>query len=625
MNLLQPLALLGLLTLPAILLLHILRNRRKRLAVSSLRLWRNLERQKLGSLPRGIQLSLLLLLQLIIAIAITLALARPVSSFLLDQPEQTIFILDMTTSMAAVDVPQPNSTANSFSRFDAARRFIQDRIQDLDENDSFAVISLNPHPEILLAGNAEQKTSALTALDDLTPGATGANLAEALTLTTALIDPAQKNQIVVLTDANYQVDSQNLPSVPAPLNWQIIPDDSSSGGNQTLLNVSTRRLTDGRHRVFARVVNYGDTPVVRTLRVIVDGVVSVEDPVKIGAKADVDKIWTLSSQAETAAIEIVEPDILPLDNRAELLLFSVAQRRVLLLSQTPDTLARALDVQPGVELTISPPAATRYNPADFDLIIFDGLPLGLTDWPRGNLLVINPPLGHPLLPADDFAGSIRPDPDTASSLFTGMDLSGVLFNRVTRLTVPEWAEVDLRMADDDESELPPPLVFHGSVNNSRVMVWAFDLNAGNLPARLALPLLTGNILSTLLAPSPPAVAAVGEPVAIDSGFNVEIPDGHRLFLDSGETTGHIFRQTKQPGLYRIYNQNNNLVTGFAVHAGTPLESNLLQKFQPEALPSLDASAVPSPDSRTGYDNFWPWLAGLALVVVTFEGWLAWRK
>ncbi len=622
MSFLSPLALLGLLSLPVILVLHLLRNRRKELAISSLRLWRDLEYRKQGALPRRIRLTLMLLLQLLVATAITLALARPASSFLLDQPERTIFILDMTTSMNAVDVSQPGSN----TRFDVARQTIQDYIRAMDENDSFAVISLGPAPEILFAGDFDQREAALVALDNLTAGATGADLAAALMLTSSVVDPEQENQIIVLTDGNYNINSQALPSVLAPLEWQMIPAQLGDTSNQALLDVSTQRLPDGRYRVFARVVNYSDVPLNRTLRLIIDDLVSGEDTVEIEPQSDATRAWTLSAQAETAALEIVEPDILPIDNRAELLLLDTSQQRVLLISKTPDMLARALEVQPGVELTVVPPTVTDYNPGDYDLIVFDGLSVQLTAWPRGNVLVVNPPLGHPLLPAESFARDFRPDPSTASSLFNGIDLSGVFFKRVPRLDEPDWAEVDLRSLNT-ESEPSMPLVFHGRADNSYVMVWAFDLAASNLPARLALPLLTANTLSALLAPSPPASIQVGEPIELAGNFNIETPDGHRLFMDSDKspTSDGIFSSTKLPGLYTIFNENNAPVAGFVVHAGSPFESNLLQRFNPDVLASIDGAALPFPDIEVAFDEFWPWLATLALAVVMFEGWLAWRK
>ena len=71
---------------------------------------------------------------------------------------------------------------------------------------------------------------------------------------------------------------------------------------------------------------------------------------------------------------------------------------------------------------------------------------------EGNVLVVNPSLGHPLLPADNFARDLRPDPDTTSSLLTGVELSGVFFNRTPRLAVPDWAEVDLMTTPSESGE-----------------------------------------------------------------------------------------------------------------------------------------------------------------------------
>jgi hypothetical protein len=159
------------------------------------------------------------------------------------------------------------------------------------------------------------------------------------------------------------------------------------------------------------------------------------------------------------------------------------------------------------------------------------------------------------------------------------------------------------------------------------MVWGFDLAASNLPARLALPLLTANSFSALLAPSLPPAVPVGAPVLLNRNFFVETPEGQRLFLDANQKTAeHLFSRTKTPGIYRIYNDGNSLVAGFAVHAGSPLESSLGQRqWQPDELKALEGNNVSVTAPEINYQDFWPWLAGLALGVIMVEGWLAWRR
>ncbi|HMQ53433.1 MAG TPA: BatA and WFA domain-containing protein [Anaerolineae bacterium] len=625
MTLLVPLALLGLLTLPLIILLHLLRSQRQQVVMPSLLLWRGLEQEKEGGAPRKIPWSLMLMLQLAAATLLTCGLARPVLSFLLDRPQQTIFVLDTTTSMTAADVTGAGGAAST--RFEVARATIQSALEDLSESDRIAVVSLGPQPELLLAGSGDQRAALLSTLDHLLPGATGANLTEALSLAGGLVEPDLQSQIVVLTDGNFTVEAEALPAVPAPVTWRFIPDNAEPVPNQALFDVSARPLPDGRYRLFARVINYGDLLARRTLRLVVDGETVDEASLDLEPQSDATYLWTVSAGADTAAVEIVETDVLPLDNRAELRFVDSTRRRALLISAEPTTLARALEVQPGLDLTVIEPEEWPVpEPSGFDLLVFDNPPASLTDWPRGNIWLVNPPVGHPLLPVDNVVVNLRPDVSTASTMLAGIDLSGVYFPRVARLVAPDWATVDL-LGTSRQIESQPPLIFHGSTGQSRVAVWAFDLDASNLPARLALPLLTANTLEVLLSPVPPAAIDLGEPVRLPANYSVEAPDGQRLFLnDEGAASENLFSRTKQPGLYRVYDQNNILAAGFAVHAGSSQESNLTQRQSlPDLESRLQAASLTSPAADTLFNEYWPWLAGLALLVIMIEGGLAWRR
>ncbi len=658
MSFLLPLGLLGLLTLPIILLLHLFRNRREPLVVSSLRLWRGLHQRRQGMQPRTIPVSLLLLAQLLIAAVLALALAQPVFSFLENRPQHTIFILDNTVSMAATDTVSTGAA----NRFEAAREFVRTRLQEMGENDTFALITLNRHPELLFSGDSEQQPQAQQILDSLVPGGTDVDLPAALTLANGLIEAGEQyNQITVLTDNNYDIDAEDLPRVFAPLDWQTFGTSASGTppNNQALVNVAARTQLDKSYRLFVRVVNYGDEAVDRTLQLSVDGEAADDSAVQLDPQGEAVRVWTIPAAAQTATVEIVEEDVLPLDNRADLLLANTASYQTLLLideSQTAEEtdettevetvadeedtppLIRALQVQPNLELTIDEAANLgNYDLDAYDLIVFDGLPLTLTEWPAGNLLLINPPLGHPLLTVENFVRTLRPDPDTASPLLDRIDLSGVYFNRLPQVMLPEWAEADLMavpFATEEEaaaglpsqSEESYPLIFHGTVAESRVVVWAFDMEASNLSGRLALPLLTDNTLASLLSNALPPVVPVGDPVALGQDLSIELPDGMRLSpsAQTGVGLSRRFDQTQQAGIYRVFNENGNLVGGFATQSGSSFESNLSTQFDPTVIDSVETGAGDA-SPEVEFTEYWPWLAGLALVVITLEGWLAWRK
>jgi len=642
MKFLFPLASLGLLTLPLILLLHILRDRYQQLPVTSLALWYGLQQKRRGSHFRNLPLTLMLCLQLGIAISLALSLARPAMSFLVDYPQQVIFIIDTTTSMLAqsdsgfltrIEGLNPVNPVNPLIlvKIDAARAMLKAQIESLEPPDSFAIINLKAKPEILFTGEVNQKAQALSILNNLTAGATGLDLPAALTLANGLFIPRHRHKIVILTDGNFELTK--LTELTYPVNPLIMVITSPKPlSNQALLNVSAYTLPDKQHRIFARVVNYSDQSVERTLQISTSGNSNQQSKtIQLAPQDETTQIWTLPTQTESATIEIMEADALPQDNRAQLWLAEPAPAQVLLISKTPTLLAKVLHAQPNIKLTIAEsfPTMNQGVSQNFDLTILDSLTTTLyneTAWPTGHLLIVNPQTADhaPLM------RRVKPDPATAATWLHGLDFSGVYFKQITAITIPTWAEVDLGINDlqlppsstpNPQSPIPNPLIFHGQVGQRRVMVWAFNPTESNLPARLAFPLLMNNTMSMLLWPSLPKVILAGTPISLEQGLTIELPDGRRLTHSFATQTN--FDQTQQPGLYKIYYPDQRWGGALAVHAGSALESNLHQ-FQASRQTSevLKTSEVSTATSSEIYE-LWAWLAGLALIIILLEGWLAW--
>jgi hypothetical protein len=165
------------------------------------------------------------------------------------------------------------------------------------------------------------------------------------------------------------------------------------------------------------------------------------------------------------------------------------------------------------------------------------------------------------------------------------------------------------------------LIFHGALNDSRLVVWAFDLAESNLPARLALPLLAANSLDLLLSQPLPAVVSLGERVAVDADLSVTGPGGRTI---PSAPTGTVVAD--QPGLYTLRDAQSEPVSAFAAHAGSALESNLDRRVGPALLEweggaPARAAAAPDPDLQ----ELWPLLGSLVLFLLLLEGWLAWRN
>ena len=105
MSFLNPAAFLFLLGIPAVIILHLLKIRRRQAVVSSTLLWADSLRDQQATAPfRRLKPSLLLLLQTLIILLLALALARPVRTVQVAGYERTVFILDVSASMQARDV-----------------------------------------------------------------------------------------------------------------------------------------------------------------------------------------------------------------------------------------------------------------------------------------------------------------------------------------------------------------------------------------------------------------------------------------------------------------------------------------------------------------------------------------
>src|SRR3954452_7641962 len=166
MTFLLPLGLLALLTLPVILLLHMLRERRRRVAVPSLLHWQNLPRKREGQRIRRLPLTLLLLLHLLAAALIGLALGRPqLVGALGGSARQIAIIVDTSTSMAA--------RAGASTRFALARERARAVLSGMESGDRAILIAAGPTAQVIASAGATDVAVLLEALERLRPGGTG--------------------------------------------------------------------------------------------------------------------------------------------------------------------------------------------------------------------------------------------------------------------------------------------------------------------------------------------------------------------------------------------------------------------------------------------------------------------
>lgn len=616
MSFLAPLGLLALLALPLIIILHMLRERRRRVVVPSLLLWQLLPRRQEAQRRRRLPLTLLLLLHLLAAALLALALGRPQWSLaLFGGAGHTAIVIDTSTSMAA---PAPGLGG---TRLEAAQARARALIAGLGARQTATLIAAGPSPRLVDSAGPEGAARLLAALEGLRAGGTGSDLDAALTLAEASLQGRDRARVVVITDAALPAPQLSaLAARPAalPVEWVNVgaPID-----NRAMVALAARpRGAVGPIQVYARAVNYGQTPLRTVVRLLGDGQLLDTRAVNLQPAGEVELTWAVPRGVVELRAELDGADGLPADDVATISLDQTRPVSALLVSDAPAALERALRALPGVAVTTIAPGQYAGAPEAgvADLTVFDGyLPPA---WPPGGVLVVNPPPGSPLLDVGERPREPGPDQrapratEAGAELLDGLSLASVSFGAARDVAPPPWARTLLARGDQ-------PLILRGRVGSSEVAVWAFDLAQGNLATRLAFPLLTARTVRDLTPAPLPASALLGEELRL-------VPDPRAAWVELAAPDGSVAVLTAtpgeplplaldQPGVYTLAEraEGRTLYTGrLAVNAGAPFESDLTPRALPPSLSPAAAAGLRDDQSRP----LWPWLAAAALAVMMAE-------
>jgi Ca-activated chloride channel family protein len=637
LSLLAPAGLIALIGVPLIVLFHMRHTTPLVQNVPSLRFWRlaqleESEREKFRRPP----LTIFLLLHILLVALIGVALARPATSRALGglgsrtEPTHLILLIDGSTSMSA-------QTPSGQTRFAAALVAADKRLADLHQGDVATIVLMATHSSTLEATDpaslrAVRERLAATRL----PGGI-ADLNASLQLASDLLLPSMTDRIVVITDGALPVDPSIVQSVNATIELQTVGGGPTDNLAITDLTTRASAKNPGQQQLYARVLNFGANPVTAPIVVTADGIQVSKADFTVAAGKSNEIVQDLPAGAKAVSISYNTPDALPADNTASSVLLQQSDfgLRILLATDVPDELLRALTVLPGAAVTTMTPAeaAATKTSGVYDLVVYEhATPKGrLPDTP---VLIVDPDQGG-LLPTNGVMANPTVQTVRAQDpLLSGVELAGATFGQTPVLTLDATAT---EIVGGDAG----PLIYRDTVpgGTEPMIVLAFDVSASNLPRRVAFPILIANIANELV-PSPlPAAVAIGDPVIYRprtdaASIRVTSPDGTSqdfpLSKPSDQADGAVdtlrdiaIADTGQPGTYTVAEiAADGTATGggsFVVNAGQPSESNLTPNDQ---LASALALAHASGDAGATRDlsDIWPALALAALTLLLVE-WL----
>jgi Ca-activated chloride channel family protein len=582
MSFLTPLALLGLLFVPIVLAMYLLKLRRDERVVPSTLLWQRLLTDVEANAPwQRLRRSLLLLLQLLLVALLAILAARP----FLERPAglagDVVVVIDTSASMGASDI-QPD-------RLTEAKAQVLAKLRDLPANGTVSVIAAGRTARVVVNGTTDLGR-VRAAIEGITVSPSTGDLGDALNLANALAARAGDAEILVATDAALAIK----PATRLDHKVSVL-QVGRERRNQAIVALAVRPAPSGVTRsVFVSVANLDIEPAQRRLELYADDIlIDVKDLTALEPQTRTEVIVDDVPRG-TSVIEVrltggpagAQADALALDDRAWAIVPPDRLRRVLLVGEGDPYLETALSYLPNTELYGVTP--DKYGPAThlelFDMIIFESfLPAEL---PRTAILAIAPAATSDL---GEVIGSLT-DPGIATlpsddPILKYVDLSSVHVGKATKLALPAWAR----------SVIPgpsgAPLLYVGERAGQRAGVMAFLPRNSDLPLQVAFPVLMANLAGELLGGSaaPTEALGPGDPVTIPipagaTSITVTRPDGSSVEL-APATAGAASVAFSQTDLLGVYSASP------VFPVATPGPSG--ESLTPIAIPTPGASSPPA--------------------------------
>jgi len=597
MGLFTPLAIAGLVFVPAVIAMYLLKLRREEAVVPSTLLWQKLVSDVEANAPwQKLRRSLLLLLQLLLVLILVFLAARPFVERPAGLAGDIVLVIDTSASMQATDVLP--------SRLEAAKAAAIDALKDLPAGGRVSVIAAGRTAKVIAngtdnLGNVKQSIAAIAPTSDI------GDLGDALRLASALAARSSDAQILVATDA--ALANQPKATLDAPVRVLRVGREAR---NVAIVALAVRTAPSGlSHAAFISIANLGLEMAHRRVELYADGALRDSRKVDLDPqrKTDlsIDDIDDPDHPASVIEVRLVAgddttngagaggaTDPLSVDDRAWAIVPPARLRTVLLVGAGDPYLETALSYLPDTELYGVTP--DKYGPGTrvdlFDLVIFEGyLP---KDLPATPILAIAPPTSSVLgsvtgTLTNPGIGSL----DATNPILRYVDLSTTHIAEAKRMELPTWAQTVIPGPGTS------PLLYSGTLAGRPAAVMAFEPRRSDLPLQVAFPVLLANLAGALLggAETPADAIAPGTPVTLAipagaTGVRVERPDGSTDELVApAEGAGSVtFARTDLLGVYTV--------TPIADPNATAAPSG---SASPSATPAASAGAGASPAASPG--------------------------
>jgi Ca-activated chloride channel family protein len=369
MQLLNPVGLWFLMSLPVIIALYLLKRRYQEQIVSSNYLWEVILKDIEANTPwQRLKKNWLMILQLIVASLLILAICRPLIPLAGGMDRHVIAVLDCSSSMLATDVKP--------TRFQEAQEQIQQAIDGLGPGELMTIISMGEQPDVLISASRD-KTQLKNALKTAEPGLGSADLESAMAVASSIGEQKANSIIIIFSDGNTRPVEREISST-CPVEFRQIGEGNDNVG---FITFAARQQPLGT-ALLARVRNYSDQEIAIDIELRVNEHLVDVKPVVLRPGETKEQIWTeLGSIKGVITAAITRRDSFSLDNTAATVVEETGNPRVLLATKGNIYMEKVLLLFKGLETYKT--SAEDYSPdgEEYGLYIYDGfIPPLITPW-----------------------------------------------------------------------------------------------------------------------------------------------------------------------------------------------------------------------------------------------------
>lgn len=582
-----------LISIPALIVLYILKRKHKEVIISSSFLWNEVYKNTRANTPwEKLRKNIMLLLQAIILLSIILALMKPFINYGGKVYKNVVIVIDNTASMSTV--------YGEVSRLEKSKDMAKKYINSTKEGTNTYIISYDGNSNLLLNGDFNKEKSE-EIIDSIKQTYGSGDIKEVITFVSAIGNGIEESfETMIFTDKNISLGD---------INGKIVCL-ANDGNNASVDNVSHKFVED-EFKVIATITNRGSE--------IYEGDFSLYDGEKLVAveslNLSIDESKTLSFNLDNINGEYLKgqlsrKDLIEHDNWYYHVLGEEKVKKILLITQQNVFLEKALKsiVNSEVYKTNDPSNISSID--DYDLYVFDNITPEIIP-SKGSLLFINP-LSNELF--NIFEGG----EGGKASVVKG-EVSKYLED--TQFTLSNYNTIDIPYYGKGLLSVEDQYVgFKGELNNRKIVALSFELHNSDFVLKKEFPifiyelgeeLVSSKIISRNNYNSGEEIVIKSE--ILNGEISIEYPSGNNKSLQIGNEVDYY----NELGIYKIKYDDKNEI--FSVNFPTSTESDTKYEILQETVKIVEEAKM----LKRGI-NISSIFILLAMMIVAFE-WIMYRK